>query len=94
MAAPVASGCSSCGGSSVVGAAPMGGEVIYGTPAASAIYSDGAMESSPVITTEPAVEASSSEDVIEAEASPSDVDADTPAVDPNAFIIRNGNARG
>ena len=92
MAAPVASGCSSCGGSSVVGAAPMGGEVIYGTPAASAIYSDGSMESSPVITTEPAVEASSSEDVIEA--SPSDVDADTPAVDPNAFIIRNGNARG
>jgi hypothetical protein len=73
----------------------MGGEVIYGAPAAAgAVYSDSSVEtSSPVITTEPAaVEAAPSEGVIEA--SPSDVDADTPAVDPNAFIIRNGNVRG
>ncbi|WP_075083966.1 hypothetical protein [Mariniblastus fucicola] len=60
--------------------APMAGEVIYGDSTGQGVI----MESP--------VEAGAGTDVIEK--APSTEGADTPAVDPNAFIIRNGNVRG
>lgn len=82
MAAPMDSGCSSCGGA--VMAAPMAGDVIYGdaTPLNQNVAP---VEAAPVIS-EPIEPAPAGSDVIE-EAEKAD---ETPAVDPNAFIIRKG----
>ncbi len=72
--------CSPCGG----------GQVIYGAPAATMQSEGSIMETPPVITTEPAAEAGGG--IIEA---PAAEGVGTPAVDPNAFIIRNHrNIRG
>lgn len=68
-------------------AAPMAGGVIYGGAAAS----DGVIMESPAAAPAPA--ASATEAVIEEAPAASDA-VDTPAVDPSAFMIRNGNVRG
>lgn len=88
MDAAVATGCSSCDGGAVMMAAPMAGGVIYGDAT-----SEGVIMESPVTGEAPAVTTEAAEDVIE-EVAPKVEGADTPAVDPNAFIIRNGNVRG
>ena len=91
VAAPApCSSCSSCGSyEGSVLAAPAAGGIIYSDSPSS----EGVITEAPISTeSSPASEAS---DVIEKvqEVITPKVDA-TPAVDPNAFIIRNGNIRG
>ena len=94
IAAPVETGCSTC---SSCGNGNFEGSVLAAPAAGGVIYSDSPSTSSEgVILESPASDADSPsdviKDVIEETVTPK-VDA-TPAVDPNAFIIRNGNIRG
>ena len=91
MAAPVTTGCSSCSscdGGAIMMAAPLAGGAIY-TDTTSSSTTEGVIMEAPA-TAEPA--ATEAQGVIEK--APMIEGADTPAVDPNAFIIRNGNVRG